>query len=762
MTSNQMDHKQHIFKRIGERLRRVWDRIAPGPRVWRGAAWGVLLTLASILLVTAYSLFAPAGPIRFVIGTLLLLAALALVGGLLTLIWRILKGLPAFYIWVLACTLAVLGLMALFTLPLLIGLIVVILGALIITSCLGAAVSVLANGAWSEATKIQRSIAIAGLALGVVGLALGVYWLLDAGSPLVLPTGVASQVEALAMPDPSQPGPYAVQTLFYGSGHDARRMEYGADADLVTETVDGAALVEGWTGLRTSYWGFGPEAIPINGRVWYPKGEGPFPLVLIVHGNHPMEDFSDAGYAYLGELLASRGFILASVDQNFLNLSLLADALILSPLKEENDLRGWLLLEHLNVWRDWNATPNNPFYQKVDLDNVALMGHSRGGEAVAIATAFNRLPYYPDNAAVHFDYGFNIRSVIAIAPIDGTYNPTGRAIPLENVNYLVLHGVHDMDVISFSGASQYARVHFTDGGNRFKASLYIYGANHGQFNTSWGRKDSFEPLMRLFNLQQLMPAEQQEQIAKVYISAFLETTLNAESGYLPLFRDHRRAQAWLPETRYMNQYQDASMQLVSTYQEDINLATTTLPSGAQVGENMTLWREQLVKAKWGEIDNHAVYLGWDKDTSATTASYAIQLPDGGLKLNQSSTLAFSLADANEDPTPENKDQSEKGAREPIDLTIEVMDTLGEVARLPLSYVAPLQPQFEGQIAKAAFMSLLPQSEVVFQYFEFPLEAFSAANDAFDPQNLVQIRFLFDRTSQGVIVLDDVGFRNSNN
>ena len=52
-------------------------------------------------------------------------------------------------------------------------------------------------------------------------------------------------------------------------------------------------------------------ALPLNARVWHPAGDGPFPLVLVVHGNHRMEDFSDPGYAYLGETLASRGFIVA-------------------------------------------------------------------------------------------------------------------------------------------------------------------------------------------------------------------------------------------------------------------------------------------------------------------------------------------------------------------------------------------------------------------------------------------------------------------
>ena len=91
---------------------------------------------------------------------------------------------------------------------------------------------------------------------------------------------------------------------------------------LKTATVDGSAFVS--IGARDREerekdWGFDFKKLPINGRVWYPEGDGPFPLVLIVHGNHNMKDFSDPGYGISGELLASRGFILVSVDENFIN-----------------------------------------------------------------------------------------------------------------------------------------------------------------------------------------------------------------------------------------------------------------------------------------------------------------------------------------------------------------------------------------------------------------------------------------------------------
>ena len=77
----------------------------------------------------------------------------------------------------------------------------------------------------------------------------------------------------------------------------------------------------------------------------------------------------------------------------------------------------------------------------------------------------------------------------------------------------------------------------------------------------------------------------------------------------------------------------------------------------------------------------------------------------------------------------------------------------------MSHFSFLQPQLEGQIGKAAFMSPLPKSEVVFQYFEFPLESFTAKNPAFNPVSLAQVRFIFDRTRAGVILLDDIGFRD---
>ena len=352
----------------------------------------------------------------------------------------------------------------------------------------------------------------------------------------------ALEDRTLPVRDPALPGEHAVTMLTYGSGRDPRRVEYGADVDLRAPTVDGSKLIDGWDGLagwaRTRYWGFDASALPLQGRVWYPEGEGPFPLVLLVHGNHAMEDFSDVGYAYLGELLASRGTIFVSVDENFLNSSVANVVNPIDPgLDEENDARAWLLLEHLRLWRTWNRTSNHHFRAKVDLGRVALIGHSRGGEAVATAATFNQLAHYPDDATLVFDYGFDLRGVVAIAPVDGQYRPRGRRSPLRGVNYFVMHGSMDGDVTSFDGSRVYARAQVGSDDFRFKSSLYVVGANHGQFNTDWGRCDTVPFLCWTLDTRGIIDGDDQRRVAKVYISAFLEVVLNEDLAYLPIFAD---------------------------------------------------------------------------------------------------------------------------------------------------------------------------------------------------------------------------------
>ena len=595
---------------------------------------------------------------------------------------------------------------------------------------------------------------------------------------------------------PGTPGPYEVRRLYYGSGTDRRRPEYRDSVSIVTETVDASKLVSlgESAGERNGYWGFTPEEFPINGRVWYPEGEPrddrPFPLVLIVHGNHDMRDFSDPGYGYLGELLASRGYVFASVDMNFIN----------GGIRNENDGRGWFLLKHIDAFKEFAADEATPFHGKIDFDRIALIGHSRGGEAVGHAAAFNRLSRYPDDASLEFDFNHGIRGIVAIAPVDGQYLPTGRFVPVENVDYMVFHGSHDGDVTSFHGLRLYNRLEFTDGGDYFKTAIYMYRANHGQWNTVWGNKDNGPRSARRLDLRGLIDGEAQREFAEIYISAFLETVLRDDPDYMPMFRDHRAIGGWLPETMYITQFESSGFRPLATFEEDIDVTTGTAHGVTLRGDSLGVWREELLDLRSrnrpttsSSQENNALRLGWnnrvagDEGTVGAPASYTLSLPAGlGSEwgLGGTSRLDLQLGAVEGRPAPrrpEGEDENQEPSRaggddeaardgtaggesdrdedeQPVDLSVALTDADGESASVRLSDYGPIRRPLETAVRRRNDAeSFDNQWELVLQSFSIPLADLVEANPDFDPARPREIRLLFDRSAAGTVVVDDIGF-----
>jgi dienelactone hydrolase len=604
----------------------------------------------------------------------------------------------------------------------------------------------------------------------------------------------------LEVPSPLEEGSRPVRSLYYGSGTDKNRPEYRDSVAFTTPSVDASKLVSlgNSADSRNSYWGFEPDSFPLNGRVWYPEGSGPFPLVLVAHGNHDMKDFSDPGYEYLGRHLASRGFILASLDMNFIN----------GGIRGENDGRGWLFLKHMEAWQGFNEDPANPFHGLVDMEHVGIIGHSRGGEAVGHAAAFNRLTHYPDDATLTWDFGFHIEAVIAIAPVDGQYRPTRRFVPLEDINYLVFHGTHDGDVSSFAGLRTYKRVRFTNGEPHFKAAVYVHRANHGQWNTVWGPHDRGPRSARSLDLRGLLPGEEQRQFALVYVTAFLEANLKGEEGYLPLFRDHRVAGAWLPRTMYITQFHESSFRPLAAYEEDIDVTRGTAPGVVLRGDSLATWKEDVLPLRYrsepsftNTQENQAAWVGWNnriagKDTTrmGPPAMYALELPAGlGSEwgLGPGSTLDFMLTALDgkpkprEDPNPpestENEEQEkergggwslpnplawlfrggkeeEEREEEPLRLSVEVVDLDGNTGRVLLNRYGPVRRPIEIRIQRRDDQQYRGDSEMVLQSYSIPLRDFLGdSHGSLDLRELAEVRFRFDETVAGRVVLDEIGF-----
>src|SRR5262249_46637942 len=113
---------------------------------------------------------------------------------------------------------------------------------------------------------------------------------------------------------------------------------------------------------------------------------------------------------YVGNILASQGYIVVSISANGINAR--DDALADSGAKA----RAELIQRHLDLWNDFNQDGITPFGSPfgtrfvghVDLQNVGLMGHSRGGEGV--------IRNYLYNQSLGSPYG--IKAVFSLAPTD--------------------------------------------------------------------------------------------------------------------------------------------------------------------------------------------------------------------------------------------------------------------------------------------------------------------------------------------------------
>lgn len=540
-------------------------------------------------------------------------------------------------------------------------------------------------------------------------------------------------IGALDLPDPSAPGPHPVARASYGSGMPAIRPEYAAAATWRTDPIDASGALDRPDGPATMYadavWGFDTDALPVNGMAWYAAdATEAMPVVLIVHGNHAARDFSDLGYAYLGEHLASRGMFAVSVDQNFLNGDAMYDY-----AGAEIGVRAWLLLQHLEVLRGWNADASHPLFGLLDLGRVALIGHSRGGEAAAMASmvedgarTIHGMPEAPR--------GFGIGAVIGIAPSDGMAG--GDPVAPRQVDYLVIQGAHDGDLPAFSGLRTYHRAEPT-GPDGMKAAVYVGRANHGRFSSVWDDADAGPLYSWLLDRGSLLTMAEQQRVAKAVIGAFLARSLLGQREYDAFFHDPRAGRAWLPADVVQTHWQGAARtELGAT--EDLEAADLRAAGFSASATADPMLRDGTLQ------EDRALRLSW-----ASPAVLAIPItPDEADAIEPGGLLTLSLGT--------------RGAEVP-EPTIVLRDRSGSSARIAMREVSPVRPVIPVQLWKLDGIAerYLPgeairwPAEHFLQTHAIDLAMFAATNPQLNLSDLASVTLEF--TGDGEAFVDDIGF-----
>lgn len=537
--------------------------------------------------------------------------------------------------------------------------------------------------------------------------------------------------------NPGLPGGFAFDSIIYA----APGVNYSSVPSLsqyfIYDSPDPAYLtgridISAFANLGSAPWPFFNTNVPLNGHIRVPHGRGPFPLAVFAHGNHNPFANSTPGYLYLCELLASHGIVAATIDVNFLNGFNFG----------ENDARAIVHLEHVKQFRTWNGTASHPLHGKVDLDRILIVGHSRGGEGVGHASFFNRLasirptafsPVVPLDGSVGLGpYRFGLRAAAAIAPTDQQYVPlTGPTVVPDR--YYLIHGSRDGDVSNFAGYNTYNRAHAVDLANptvsdgKLKGLLWVYGANHNQFNTVWGSETA--PGFA-------MPAPDQQQIASVHFGGLTRALLLHEHEYLDMLHDHGVATPWVPTgAEFVSQYQDPERIFVQHNQEGLAPPQVSSPVQGTVAQDFVTATRVIKDLVNSGLPPTTITLRLEWTTPG--ARLLITVDPATLPAQRYKTLALRVGQSTEVQNAANRDQ---------DFTLEVSSGSRTAAIRASSLQRLIYPDVVFGAGKIVMQSLrLPVHRLV--------------ESGVDPADIRSIALVFDRRPAGVIYVGEVEVSN---
>jgi len=237
--------------------------------------------------------------------------------------------------------------------------------------------------------------------------------------------------------DLTQPGPLTVTEIVYGATN--------------------GSVTSGFEGENIFY----PTDIALMGEL---------PLIVVSHGNGHQYQW----YDHIGQHMASYGYVVMSHQNNTV---------------PGVQTAATTTLEHTDAFIDQLGSISGGILQDhVDTRRIVWIGHSRGGEGVAIA--YDRIVdgvWSPEN------YGLqDIVLVSSIAPVD--FEGPSDTNPHE-VAYSLWTGGSDNDVDGCADSNVVQTFHLHDRAERWRQSISLHGVGHGDFHNGGGSSVATGPCL---------------------------------------------------------------------------------------------------------------------------------------------------------------------------------------------------------------------------------------------------------------------------
>ncbi|TDC25602.1 hypothetical protein E1261_23900 [Kribbella albertanoniae] len=540
---------------------------------------------------------------------------------------------------------------------------------------------------------------------------------------------------ALLKDDPAKPGKFKVETSEYNLGDEA---VFLPGLGQKSEVVGKVYTPVGATGKR-------PFVLFLHGRHSYCYGDAsepqdkPWPCAK---GEKPVPSYR--GYDGAAHALASSGYQVVSISSNAVN------AYDGDAYDAGAQARAELILDHLKLWKKWSTTGGEPFgtkyVGKIDLQNVGLMGHSRGGEGVARA------------AVVNSDRGgeFGIRAVLPLAPVDFARS----TVP--GVAMSVILPTCDGDVSDLQGQKFYDDTRYSVTGDAAtRSTVTVLGANHNFFNTEWTPGQSEAPSGDDWGGDEKdspcgakyagrLKAKEQQAVGTAYLSGFFRLHLGNEKQFLPLFdgSDARAASAGRAVVRVVSQAPLAT-------RRDVNRFDQALPKGALTGKasaatcsGVKLQPTRAATPPCVSTDGSGDSPHWDSAWFAartpTMAATRLSWRDktGVLRLNlpaaQRDVRKFAALSFRAAPDPAGAPKT--------DLSVRVVDGKGRAVSVPVSKVSDALTRLPGLKENGLPKNLLRTVRI-------PLSSLKGI----DLKDVRAVELRTDKVAKGTVYLSDLAF-----
>ncbi|WP_197480011.1 alpha/beta hydrolase [Paenibacillus swuensis] len=472
----------------------------------------------------------------------------------------------------------------------------------------------------------------------------------------------------------------------------------------------------------------------INGVIGVPTGTSPRPVVIIVHGNHPVKKYDDPiyaeGFTYLVEDLAEQGYLALSVN-------VFAHRIWEYGEPIGNVRLNAIMKDHFDKL-DQAVKGTDPGYgldlkNRANLKQVSYIGHSQGGtEIYEIALERMKQGSPPPDG------------MLLVAP--------GGALEMErlpDVPTAFLTPQYDGDLSGLIGYRVFD--FYSDDAKRssWTAMTYIYGANHNFFNSKLeGKDDGVQRAKENDNLRKRLTAAEQRDFLSKYAVDFLGTVYGTNPNEMLYEFNQPQAGSLYGHPVLTSLVQPKRMTDVWNADKEQS-STQNAMGGAIVTEGVSIRTE--VESYIPNKDETGAYMhageqegmklnrvNWQKGGGRLT----LEIPEDKRDLSGMQSLSLYMA----------VDSANKlnAAGQNQALTITLHDTSGNESKVVLDSSTPALTYQQGKLLDNEFMAMW-STFAPLSTARIPMASFTDI----DLKQVDRLSLVFDQTDQGSLMIRNI-------